>query len=186
MPDVTITIDRKKITTSSNSLLIEVCKKSGIEIPSFCYYPGLSLQGACRMCLVGDLQRIHKADSPNVKTDLEIILRVAQKMGYTFSEFMGGNEPGDRADFGQSRGAQSGEADQQAVWLAGRNSSRGSALLSRKLYCAKYREFFQGTVFRTYPYRPRGIRLHAMTQVLSEPPTTIFFHLQHSADIQAY
>jgi predicted molibdopterin-dependent oxidoreductase YjgC len=24
----------------------------GIEVPSFCYYPNLSLQGACRMCLV--------------------------------------------------------------------------------------------------------------------------------------
>ena len=52
MPDVTITVDGRKITTSATSLLIEVCKKSGIEIPSFCYYPGLSLQGACRMCLV--------------------------------------------------------------------------------------------------------------------------------------
>jgi NADH-quinone oxidoreductase subunit G len=59
MPDVTITVDGKKITTSSNSLLIEVCKKSGIEIPSFCYYPGLSLQGACRMCLV-DIARMPK------------------------------------------------------------------------------------------------------------------------------
>ena len=26
--------------------------RSGIEIPSFCYYDGLSLQAACRMCLV--------------------------------------------------------------------------------------------------------------------------------------
>jgi NADH-quinone oxidoreductase subunit G len=48
MHEVTITVDGKKITASSNSLLIEVCKKSGIEIPSFYYYPGLSLQGACR------------------------------------------------------------------------------------------------------------------------------------------
>jgi NADH-quinone oxidoreductase subunit G len=56
-----------------------------------------------------------------VKTDLEIILRIAQKMGCEFAEFIGGDDPGDRADFGQSRGAQSGEADQQAVWLAGRN-----------------------------------------------------------------
>ena len=70
----------------------------------------------------GDLQRVHKvADSPGVKTDLEIILRIAQKMGCEFAEFIGGDDPGDRADFGQSRGAQSGEADQQAVWLAGRN-----------------------------------------------------------------
>ena len=70
----------------------------------------------------GDLQRIHKAaDSPGVKTDLEIILRIAQKMGYELAEFVGGDDRGDRADFGQSRGAQSGEADRQAVWLAGRN-----------------------------------------------------------------
>jgi NADH-quinone oxidoreductase subunit G len=33
-------------------LLIEACRKAGIEIPAFCYYPGLSLQAACRMCLV--------------------------------------------------------------------------------------------------------------------------------------
>jgi NADH-quinone oxidoreductase subunit G len=33
-------------------LLIEACRKSGIEIPAFCYYPGLSLQAACRMCVV--------------------------------------------------------------------------------------------------------------------------------------
>ena len=26
--------------------------KAGIEIPAFCYYPGLSLQAACRMCVV--------------------------------------------------------------------------------------------------------------------------------------
>jgi NADH-quinone oxidoreductase subunit G len=33
-------------------LLIEACRKAGIEIPAFCYYPGLSLQAACRMCVV--------------------------------------------------------------------------------------------------------------------------------------
>jgi NADH-quinone oxidoreductase subunit G len=52
MPDVTITVDGKKITAPAGSLLIEVCKRAGIEIPAFCYYPGLSLQAACRMCVV--------------------------------------------------------------------------------------------------------------------------------------
>ncbi|HEY5056550.1 MAG TPA: molybdopterin-dependent oxidoreductase [Acidobacteriaceae bacterium] len=52
MPDVTITVDGKKITAPAGSLLIEVCKGAGIEIPAFCYYPGLSLQAACRMCVV--------------------------------------------------------------------------------------------------------------------------------------
>ena len=52
MADVTLTVDGKKITAPAGSLLIEACKNAGIEVPSFCYYPGLSLQGACRMCVV--------------------------------------------------------------------------------------------------------------------------------------
>jgi NADH-quinone oxidoreductase subunit G len=52
MPDVTITVDGKKISAPAGTLLIEACKSAGIEVPAFCYYPGLSVQGACRMCLV--------------------------------------------------------------------------------------------------------------------------------------
>ena len=52
MADVNITVDGKKVTAPSGTLLIEACKSAGIEVPSFCYYPNLSLQGACRMCLV--------------------------------------------------------------------------------------------------------------------------------------
>ena len=52
MADVTLTVDGKKLTAPAGSLLIEACKSAGIEVPSFCYYPGLSLQGACRMCVV--------------------------------------------------------------------------------------------------------------------------------------
>ncbi len=52
MADVTLTVDGKKFTAPAGTLLIEACKSVGIEVPSFCYYPNLSLQGACRMCLV--------------------------------------------------------------------------------------------------------------------------------------
>ena len=52
MPDVTITVDGKKVTAPAGTLLIEACKSAGIGVPAFCYYPGLSVQGACRMCLV--------------------------------------------------------------------------------------------------------------------------------------
>jgi NADH-quinone oxidoreductase subunit G len=52
MPDVNLTVDGKKLTAPAGTLLIEACKTVGIEVPSFCYYPNLSLQGACRMCLV--------------------------------------------------------------------------------------------------------------------------------------
>jgi NADH-quinone oxidoreductase subunit G len=50
--DVTLAVDGKKLTVPAGTLLIEACKTTGIEVPAFCYYPGLSLQGACRMCLV--------------------------------------------------------------------------------------------------------------------------------------
>ncbi|MFC6644350.1 molybdopterin-dependent oxidoreductase [Granulicella cerasi] len=52
MADVNFIVDGKKLTAPAGTLLIDACKSAGIEIPAFCYYPGLSLQAACRMCVV--------------------------------------------------------------------------------------------------------------------------------------
>lgn len=49
---VSLSINGRTIAVPKGTLLIEACKSLGIEAPSFCYYPGLSLQAACRMCLV--------------------------------------------------------------------------------------------------------------------------------------
>ncbi len=49
---VTLTINGKEVKVQPGTLVIEAAKQAGIEIPSYCYYPGLTLQGACRMCLV--------------------------------------------------------------------------------------------------------------------------------------
>ena len=49
---ITFTLNGQKLTVPKNTLVIEAAKQAGIEIPSFCYYPGLALQAACRMCLV--------------------------------------------------------------------------------------------------------------------------------------
>ena len=49
---ITFTINDQKVTTAAGTLVIEAAKHQGIEVPSFCYYPGLALQAACRMCLV--------------------------------------------------------------------------------------------------------------------------------------
>jgi NADH-quinone oxidoreductase subunit G len=57
MADVTFIVDGQTLTAPAGTLLIDACKSAGIEIPAFCYYPGLSLQAACRMCVV----RIEKA-----------------------------------------------------------------------------------------------------------------------------
>jgi NADH-quinone oxidoreductase subunit G len=52
MADVNFTVDGKKLTAPAGTLLIEACRSHGIEVPAFCYYPKLSVQAACRMCLV--------------------------------------------------------------------------------------------------------------------------------------
>src|SRR5271155_849945 len=47
-----LTIDGRAVTAAPGTLLINAAKQVGIEIPSFCYYDGLSSPAACRMCLV--------------------------------------------------------------------------------------------------------------------------------------
>jgi NADH-quinone oxidoreductase subunit G len=49
---VSLTINGIAVQVQPGTLVIEAAKQAGIEIPSYCYYPGLTLQGACRMCLV--------------------------------------------------------------------------------------------------------------------------------------
>lgn len=52
MANVKLTIDGKQIEAPAGTLVIEAARRAGIEIPAFCYYEGLALQAACRMCLV--------------------------------------------------------------------------------------------------------------------------------------
>ena len=49
---INLTIDGKPVKAAPGTLVIDAAKRAGIEIPAFCYYEGLSLQAACRMCLV--------------------------------------------------------------------------------------------------------------------------------------
>jgi len=49
---VTFTVNGQALKAPAGTLLIDACKTAGIEIPAFCYYEGLALQAACRMCLV--------------------------------------------------------------------------------------------------------------------------------------
>jgi len=51
---VTFTIDGRQLTAPPGTLVIDAAKREGIEVPSFCYYPGAPPQSvaACRMCLV--------------------------------------------------------------------------------------------------------------------------------------
>src|SRR5450432_2466146 len=49
---VKLTIDGREVQAATGTLVIEAAKTAGIEIPAFCYYEGLTLAAACRMCLV--------------------------------------------------------------------------------------------------------------------------------------
>src|SRR5436853_6468593 len=49
---VNLTIDGRAVQVPPQTLVIDAAKTVGIEIPAFCYYEGLTLQAACRMCLV--------------------------------------------------------------------------------------------------------------------------------------
>ena len=48
----TLSIDGKEVRVESGTTILEAAKKLGIEIPHYCYHPGLSIAGNCRICLV--------------------------------------------------------------------------------------------------------------------------------------
>jgi len=70
----------------------------------------------------GDVQLVKKAaDRAGVKPDFEILVRLADAMGADVKALVPFGKGGVTGDLGQSRGAQAGEADQHAVWLAANN-----------------------------------------------------------------
>jgi NADH-quinone oxidoreductase subunit G len=47
-----LTINGVEVTTSGPATILEAARSAGIEIPHYCYHPGLSVVGQCRMCQV--------------------------------------------------------------------------------------------------------------------------------------
>ena len=48
----TFKIDGHEITVDKGRTVIQACEELGIEVPRYCYHPGLRVVGSCRMCLV--------------------------------------------------------------------------------------------------------------------------------------
>ena len=48
----TLTIDNMTVPIDGERNLLDVARKAGIDIPTFCYHSELSIYGACRLCLV--------------------------------------------------------------------------------------------------------------------------------------
>ena len=75
----TLTIDGKQITVEAGTKVIEAACRLGIEIPRYCYHPGLSIAGNCRICMV-DIEKFPRTqiacntdcqDGMVVRTDTE-------------------------------------------------------------------------------------------------------------------
>lgn len=47
-----LTIDGIPVEINGEKNLLELIRKAGIKLPTFCYHSELSIYGACRMCMV--------------------------------------------------------------------------------------------------------------------------------------
>ncbi|MBI3999025.1 MAG: (2Fe-2S)-binding protein, partial [Candidatus Omnitrophica bacterium] len=76
----------KEITVEKGTTIIQAAEKLDISIPHYCYHPGLSIAGNCRMCLV-EVERMPKPqiachiqcqDGMVVKTQTETVKKLRQ------------------------------------------------------------------------------------------------------------
>ncbi len=56
---LTLTIDGRTVQAPKDATVLQAAKSAGIEIPHYCYHPGLPIVGSCRMCLV-EIERMSK------------------------------------------------------------------------------------------------------------------------------
>ena len=54
-----LTIDGREVTVADGTTVIQAAEELGIFIPRYCYHPGLSIAGNCRICLV-EVEKIPK------------------------------------------------------------------------------------------------------------------------------
>lgn len=103
----------KSFVVVEDMFLTETAVIADVVLPAAnAYEKAGSITNTC-----GDVQLAKKAgEVSGTKPDFEMIVRIADAMGADIRKLVpfGG---GVRADMGQSRGAQSGEADRHAVWL---------------------------------------------------------------------
>jgi NADH-quinone oxidoreductase subunit G len=52
MEQVTLTIDGRPITVAKGTTVLQAAIEAGIQVPYYCYHPGLGIDASCRVCLV--------------------------------------------------------------------------------------------------------------------------------------
>ena len=108
----------KTFVVVQDMFLTETASIADVVLPvANAYEKGGTFTNTC-----GDVQMLKKAgEFSGVRNDFECIVRIALGMGYDVHKLVPFGGGGTRADMGQTRGAQSGEADRHAVWLTEHN-----------------------------------------------------------------
>ncbi len=52
MDTVTLTIDGRSLTVEKGKTVLQAALEHGIKVPYYCYHPGISIDGSCRVCIV--------------------------------------------------------------------------------------------------------------------------------------
>jgi NADH-quinone oxidoreductase subunit G len=52
METVSLTIDGRQISAEKGTTVLQAAIEHGIQVPYYCYHPGLGIDGSCRVCLV--------------------------------------------------------------------------------------------------------------------------------------
>src|SRR5437867_2809130 len=52
MDTVTLTIDGRPVTVEKGKTVLQAAIENGISVPYYCYHPGISIDGSCRVCIV--------------------------------------------------------------------------------------------------------------------------------------
>ncbi len=52
MDTVSLTIDGRQITVEKGKTVLQAALENGIHVPYYCYHPGISIDGSCRVCIV--------------------------------------------------------------------------------------------------------------------------------------
>jgi NADH-quinone oxidoreductase subunit G len=52
METVNLTIDGRPLTVEKGKTVLQAAIEHGIQVPYYCYHPGLGIDGSCRVCLV--------------------------------------------------------------------------------------------------------------------------------------
>jgi NADH-quinone oxidoreductase subunit G len=52
METVTLTIDGRQVTVEKGKTVLQASIEAGISVPYYCYHPGISVDGSCRVCVV--------------------------------------------------------------------------------------------------------------------------------------